>query len=48
MASEVTSANATDAVKRVAALALFGLCLAIAGCGDDDDAAGGVELHLRP
>ncbi len=48
MASEVTSANATDAVKRVAALALFGLCLAIAGCGDDDDAAGGASSTSAP
>ena len=41
MPSEVASSSVTRAVRRVAALAMFGLCLALAACGDDDDAAGG-------
>ena len=38
MPSELSSSSATRAMRRVAALAIFGLCLALAACGDDDEA----------
>ena len=48
MPGEVTSSSATRAMRRVAALAMLGLCLALAACGDDDDAAGGPNTTTAP
>jgi len=48
MPSEVTSPSVTRVMRRGSALALFGLCLALAACGDDDDAAGGASTASAP
>ncbi len=48
MPSEDTSSSAIRAMRRIAALAVLGLCVALSACGDDDDAAGGSSPSSAP